>query len=337
MSKTVKINAAGGTGAYQYSIDGSTYQSSNTFMEVEEGDYYGYVKDENNCEASGSFNVASSITPWDGNTYDIAAEGTVFKISATGTNPSPIAGFGDPHGGQVVGEGAFVDSWEDIGSHVLIVKSDDVAHSPGQSTTSEPEAGYYYPYIGNYDKSTDTFTLSSIVTSANGDAASNRGSSSPQAGARSFMFASMGGRAVSLTTDTSDANGNFNGSSRTTAAFSGFTGPGTVSIGSSQWFFLGYMGRNMQRTVNYVWWWTEGAIASQPKFPSGATTYKGRVAYRHATTMAEAGIASMAIYNSSSYPNGHPYTQLEVTTERVKDGTYPTILGTTTSWPAIST
>ena len=57
MSKTVKINAEGGTGDYQYSIDGSNYQSSNTFVEVEEGDYYGYVKDENNCEASGSFNI----------------------------------------------------------------------------------------------------------------------------------------------------------------------------------------------------------------------------------------------------------------------------------------
>jgi len=65
MSKTVTITAAGGTGNYQYSIDGSTYQSSNTFTEVAEGDYYGYVKDENNCEASGSFNVAPSNYQFD--------------------------------------------------------------------------------------------------------------------------------------------------------------------------------------------------------------------------------------------------------------------------------
>ena len=57
MSATVTINAEGGFGNYQYSIDGSTYQTSNQFSEVPGGNYYGYVKDDNNCVASGSFTV----------------------------------------------------------------------------------------------------------------------------------------------------------------------------------------------------------------------------------------------------------------------------------------
>lgn len=40
---------SGGTGFYNYSIDGSTYQSSNVFLGLDGGNYTGYVKDANGC------------------------------------------------------------------------------------------------------------------------------------------------------------------------------------------------------------------------------------------------------------------------------------------------
>lgn len=40
---------SGGTGFYNYSIDGNTYQSSNVFLGLDGGNYTGYVKDANGC------------------------------------------------------------------------------------------------------------------------------------------------------------------------------------------------------------------------------------------------------------------------------------------------
>ena len=45
----VVSSTTGGTGAYQYSIDGFTFQSSNLFTGLVSGDYVVYVMDENNC------------------------------------------------------------------------------------------------------------------------------------------------------------------------------------------------------------------------------------------------------------------------------------------------
>ncbi|TKC01081.1 hypothetical protein FA046_05225, partial [Pedobacter cryophilus] len=46
---TVTLSASGGTSTYQYSKDGVTYQSSNTFASQIAGSYTFYVKDFNNC------------------------------------------------------------------------------------------------------------------------------------------------------------------------------------------------------------------------------------------------------------------------------------------------
>jgi len=43
------IIASGGTGAYQYSMNGTTYQTSNVFNGLAGGTYTAYVKDANNC------------------------------------------------------------------------------------------------------------------------------------------------------------------------------------------------------------------------------------------------------------------------------------------------
>jgi len=49
---TIAINATGGTGILQYSIDGSTFQTSNSFSGLMAGNYSIKVKDANNCEVT---------------------------------------------------------------------------------------------------------------------------------------------------------------------------------------------------------------------------------------------------------------------------------------------
>ena len=63
MSKSAKINATGGTGTKTYSIDGTTYQSGNTFTGLADGNYTAYVKDANNCVATRAFYAASTPQP----------------------------------------------------------------------------------------------------------------------------------------------------------------------------------------------------------------------------------------------------------------------------------
>ena len=43
------INASGGTGNLEYSLDGTNYQSSNEFLDLANGSYTVYVRDENGC------------------------------------------------------------------------------------------------------------------------------------------------------------------------------------------------------------------------------------------------------------------------------------------------
>ncbi|HTN21896.1 MAG TPA: SprB repeat-containing protein, partial [Pelobium sp.] len=46
---TVTLSGGGGTGTYQYSIDGTNYQASAIFSNLSGGDYTFYIKDANNC------------------------------------------------------------------------------------------------------------------------------------------------------------------------------------------------------------------------------------------------------------------------------------------------
>jgi hypothetical protein len=62
---TITVNATGGTGAYMYSFNGGTYQTSNVFNTVKAGNYSVTVKDANGCTTSKNFSVtqpASAIT-----------------------------------------------------------------------------------------------------------------------------------------------------------------------------------------------------------------------------------------------------------------------------------
>lgn len=82
------IIADGGTGAYQYSIDGSSYQTSNLFMGLNGGIYTAYVKDANNCVKTKTITIIepASVTI-NSNVSDVACNGGnngVIDLSVTG-------------------------------------------------------------------------------------------------------------------------------------------------------------------------------------------------------------------------------------------------------------
>ncbi len=61
---TLTINANGGTGIYQYSIDnGTTFQPGSTFSNIPSGNYLVVVTDANNCSVSGNGIVNNAAAP----------------------------------------------------------------------------------------------------------------------------------------------------------------------------------------------------------------------------------------------------------------------------------
>ena len=96
------ITATGGVAPYMYSIDGSVYQASNTFTNLQAGTYVAIVKDANNDEFSLTFiiNLVQPIIIEIATTADIPAS-TAIAIVSGGTqqyiyswqfNGAPIAG-----------------------------------------------------------------------------------------------------------------------------------------------------------------------------------------------------------------------------------------------------
>ncbi|WP_299178475.1 T9SS type B sorting domain-containing protein [uncultured Chryseobacterium sp.] len=65
--QTVTIGASGGTPPYEYSLDGTTWQSSNVFYNVPRGNHTAYVRDSRNCEIVKKefviINLINAITP----------------------------------------------------------------------------------------------------------------------------------------------------------------------------------------------------------------------------------------------------------------------------------
>ncbi|MBK9731571.1 MAG: T9SS type A sorting domain-containing protein [Chitinophagaceae bacterium] len=62
-SGSITANATGGAGALQYSINGVTYQSSNLFTGVGQGNYTVTVVDANGCSATASVSVGTVFAP----------------------------------------------------------------------------------------------------------------------------------------------------------------------------------------------------------------------------------------------------------------------------------
>jgi len=60
---TITITASGGAPGYQYSINGTTYQAGNTFINLAAGNYVAYVKDANGCIGTFSIAVGNTAAP----------------------------------------------------------------------------------------------------------------------------------------------------------------------------------------------------------------------------------------------------------------------------------
>ncbi|CAN5347590.1 hypothetical protein BH23BAC1_BH23BAC1_08340 [soil metagenome] len=58
----ISASATGGTGAIQFSLDGTTYQSSGEFTEMPPGDYELRARDANNCVATIPVDINSGIS-----------------------------------------------------------------------------------------------------------------------------------------------------------------------------------------------------------------------------------------------------------------------------------
>lgn len=60
---TITVTASGGTGILQYSIDGVTFQTSNTFNTVLSGNYTVTVEDANGCQTTMAANITTANGP----------------------------------------------------------------------------------------------------------------------------------------------------------------------------------------------------------------------------------------------------------------------------------
>ena len=72
---TITINAQGGIGTLKYSIDGSNYQTLNTFTNVEQGNYTCFIQDETLCEVSTSTTINANEAPH----VDLGADLTIVE------------------------------------------------------------------------------------------------------------------------------------------------------------------------------------------------------------------------------------------------------------------
>jgi gliding motility-associated-like protein len=88
---SITINATGGLGALQYSIDGFSFQSSPVFNDLASGTYTVYVRDESGCQVTGTATIVDAGGP-DITAVDITEancgqnDGSIL-ITATGNPP----------------------------------------------------------------------------------------------------------------------------------------------------------------------------------------------------------------------------------------------------------
>lgn len=78
----VEITASGGTGPYTYSLDGVTFQSSNIFTGLCDGDYIVVIKDSINNYGSVEFGIVTNI---DCSQYDDSYAFDVLSIESAET------------------------------------------------------------------------------------------------------------------------------------------------------------------------------------------------------------------------------------------------------------
>ncbi|MCW5922538.1 MAG: proprotein convertase P-domain-containing protein [Saprospiraceae bacterium] len=119
---TITVTAAGGTGQLQYSLDGTLFQSANTFGNLPNGDYTVTVRDANGCTATTQVTVdvpALDIVALNPNTGILcfgAATGTLEVLATGGIPPYQYA----LNGGAFHSSNVFTNLG--VGPHVVVVR-----------------------------------------------------------------------------------------------------------------------------------------------------------------------------------------------------------------------
>ncbi|WP_159447481.1 T9SS type B sorting domain-containing protein [Moheibacter sediminis] len=94
----IMIRASGGEEPYQYSIDGSTWQSDNYFYDLPSGDYTAYARSADGCIASKSFSVFNIPTLFTPNGDGI---NDTWRIKGVENYPNSQISIFDRHGRNV--------------------------------------------------------------------------------------------------------------------------------------------------------------------------------------------------------------------------------------------
>jgi uncharacterized repeat protein (TIGR03803 family) len=135
---SVSISAAGGTGAYSFSLNGADFVSEASVAELAAGDYTAWVKDETGCVAEVAFAVGAST----GITLSLTeVEGLVTAIVEGGTAPYRFS-----IDGAEFGEGNVFDLAP--GDH-SITAQDANGCGAGQEITIEVETGVDDKFLQN--------------------------------------------------------------------------------------------------------------------------------------------------------------------------------------------
>lgn len=120
---SVTLSGSGGTGAYTFSIDGSTFVASPTFSGLVSGSYVGYVKDAIGCIQTINFSIANQYAI----TFNIIESNLAVCDGETA----------DFNFGLTNGVGNLVYTWTNSTSLVVDESNNTVSASPTETTTYE--------------------------------------------------------------------------------------------------------------------------------------------------------------------------------------------------------
>ncbi|MBD3750278.1 MAG: tandem-95 repeat protein [Sphingobacteriales bacterium] len=167
----VTLNAAGGTGAYQYSKDGISYQISNIFAGLSAGDYNFFTKDNNGCISTFSLTITepAALTLGASAETDATCFGTSTGSVSAGEVTNAIGQVNyvwENSSNVVVGNTATVNNLP-AGTYTLTV-NDDCASLSNSVIIKEPTAlslnGTSTPILCNGGTSSSTLTASGGIT-----------------------------------------------------------------------------------------------------------------------------------------------------------------------------
>ncbi|MFQ5335304.1 MAG: gliding motility-associated C-terminal domain-containing protein, partial [Flavobacteriales bacterium] len=127
-------SVSGGTGPYQYSLDGSTYQSSNAFNNLAAGSYTVYVKDNNGCTATATAVVNQPDQPVPAaavKNKDCSSAGSITATASGGTPPYTFS----INGGTPQSDGSF--NGLSPGSYTITVMDDNGCENTVPATVGD--------------------------------------------------------------------------------------------------------------------------------------------------------------------------------------------------------